>query len=487
MARSVQKTVQPLSAEPACVERLLKAVLRSKLLDRETLQEALRDLALDRRDDPDAVADHLIKSGKLSRFQARKLLQGQSAGLVLGPFQILAPIGKGGMGTVYLARDTRSEQLLALKVLTPKKARDEPRLLARFRREMEMCQRVAHPHIAWTCDVGVCQGVYYIAMEYIPGKSLYRIVSDGGPLEVSRAARLFVEIAAALDHAHHQGLIHRDLKPSNIQVTPNDHAKLLDLGLALMQGETAGAREVVGGQGYVVGTMDYIAPEQAEDAASVDPRSDIYALGSTLYFALTGKPPFPGGTTMEKLQHHREDEPQPIEEHNPKIPSRFSELVRRMMAKNPDDRFPNAHVLQSELQAWVNGEPARPLDRPGDTHFQQAVLELENAEPEAEEIEEAMPAGEQEPVGVAVLIEEAVIPVGKLVDVIPSKSTKRRTTREVPKTPPSEPAPPKPIAPAPAEKSLEEADRARPMSTAGLLLLLFLIAALAVAGMVWLR
>jgi serine/threonine protein kinase len=469
MARSVQKCVQPLSAEPACVERLLKAVMRSRLLDREKLQEALRDLALDRRDEPEAIADHLVKSGKLSRFQARKLLKGQTAGLVLGPFQILAPIGKGGMGTVYLARDTRSDQLLALKVLTPKKARDEPRLLARFRREMEMCQRVAHPHIAWTCDVGVCLGVYYIAMEYIPGKSLYRIVSDGGPLEVSRAARLFAEIAAALDHAHHQGLIHRDLKPSNIQVTPNDHAKLLDLGLALMQGETAGAREVVGGQGYVVGTMDYIPPEQVQDAAGVDPRSDIYALGSTLYFALTGRPPFPGGTTLEKLQRHRDDDPPPIEQHNAKIPPRFGELVRRMMAKNPDDRFPNAHHLQEELQAWVNGEPARPLDRPGDSQFQQAILALENAEPEEEEIEEAMPAGEQEPVGVAVLIEEEVVPVGKLVDVIPSKSAKRRTTRQLPTPPVSETA------------------AARPMSTAGLLMLILLVAALAVAGMIWLR
>jgi serine/threonine protein kinase len=487
MARPVQKCVQPLSAEPACVERLLKAVLRSRLLDREKLQDALRDLALDRRDDPESVADHLVKSGKLSRFQARKLLQGQTAGLVLGPFQILAPVGKGGMGTVYLARDTRSEQLLALKVLTPKKARDEPRLLARFRREMEMCQRVAHPHIAWTCDVGVCQGVYYIAMEYIPGKSLYRIVSDGGPLEVSRAARLFAEIAAALDHTHHQGLIHRDLKPSNIQVTPNDHAKLLDLGLALMQGETVGAREVVGGQGYVVGTMDYIAPEQAQDAAGVDPRSDIYALGSTLYFALTGRPPFPGGTTLEKLQHHRDDEPPPVEQHNAKIPPRFGELVRRMMAKNPNDRFPNAHLLQNELQAWVNGEPARPLDRAGDMQFQQAVLALENAEPEEEEIEEAMPAGESEPVGVAVLIEEEVIPVGKLVDVIPGKSAKSRTTRQSAIPPVNGKPSAKPLTAASGEKGWGEEAATRPMSTAGLLLLLLLIAALAVAGMIWLR
>src|SRR5260370_27689882 len=136
---------------------------------------------------------------------------------------------------------------------------------------MEMCQRVAHPHIAWTCDVGGCRGIYYIAMEYIPGRSLYRLVTDGGSLDFSRAARLFAEIAVALEHAHQQRLIHRDLKPSNIQITPNDHAKLLDLGLAIMQGETCTAREVVGGQGYVVGTLAYIAPPQIEHNPPLQP------------------------------------------------------------------------------------------------------------------------------------------------------------------------------------------------------------------------
>src|SRR5204863_3225714 len=124
----------------------------------------------------------------------------------------------------------------------------------------------------YTYEVGVLQGVYYIAMEYIPGQSLYRLVHEQGPLPVPRAAHLFAEVAAALDHAHGQGLIHRDLKPSNILVTPHDHAKVLDLGLALVQGEEGGDREVVGGQGYVVGTMDYIAPEQADDPTGVDPR-----------------------------------------------------------------------------------------------------------------------------------------------------------------------------------------------------------------------
>src|SRR5262249_34920284 len=152
---------------------------------------ALRSLAKAKRQDPEAVANHLVTGGQLTRFQASKLLQGAAVGLRLGPFHVLAPIGKGGMGVVYLARDTRSRQFLPLKILSPTKAREEQRLLARFRREMELSQRVAHPHIAWAFDVGVCQGVYYIAMEYIPGMSLYRRVNDQGPFPVPRAARIF--------------------------------------------------------------------------------------------------------------------------------------------------------------------------------------------------------------------------------------------------------------------------------------------------------
>ena len=133
-------------------------------------------------------------------------------------------------------------------------SREEKRLLARFRREMEMCQKVSHPYLAWTHEVGVSQGVYYIAMEYIPGRNLHRLVLEDGPLAVARAARLFAEVASALDHAHTQGLIHRDLKPSNIIVTPNDHAKLLDLGLAVVQGEKPTDREVVGPPGFARAT-----------------------------------------------------------------------------------------------------------------------------------------------------------------------------------------------------------------------------------------
>ncbi|HKI38477.1 MAG TPA: protein kinase [Gemmataceae bacterium] len=390
------KTPPPTSATPPTVEGFLKTVLRSGLLDREALQTLLRTLPLERRNDADAVADHLVKAGRLTLFQARKLLAGASLGLALGPFHVLAPIAKGGMGTVYLARDTRSGQMVALKVLPPKKAREEERLLARFRREMEMCQRVSHPHLAWTYEVGVWHGVYYIAMEYIPGRSLYRLIHDEGPLPVPRAARLFAEVCLALDHAHNQGLIHRDLKPSNIIITPNDHAKVLDLGLALMEGELQGEREVIGGEGYVVGTMDYIAPEQTTDPSKVDPRCDVYSLGCTIYFTVTGRQPFPGGTSKDKIMRHRGEEPTPIPQLNANVPPAFIGLVRWMMVKDPENRLPSAAAARHELLTWADKGSGLPLDRPEDVGYEQAVALLEAKEPSAEQIiAEVLPADEE--------------------------------------------------------------------------------------------
>ncbi|HZV04035.1 MAG TPA: serine/threonine-protein kinase [Gemmataceae bacterium] len=368
------------ASDQPTVEGFLKTVLRSGLLDRGQLQEALRDVPLNRRDDPQALADHLVRKGKLSRFQASRILKGIGRGLLLSHYQVLAPIGRGGMSTVYLARDDRSGELVALKLLPPSRWRDQERLLARFQREMELSRLVAHPHLAWTHESGFCMGVYYIAMEYIPGKNLSRIVAEGGPLKVPRAARLMAEVASGLEHSHNQGLIHRDLKPSNIMITPNDHAKVLDLGLALIEGEEA-AQDVIGGQGYIVGTMDYIAPEQTTDSTAVDGRADIYALGCTLYFALTGRPPFPGGTGRDKIRRHRQEEPTPLRELAPDVPVGFARLIERMMAKDPAQRPPSAVAVEDELRAWTSGDTVLPLDRREDAWYVQAVSALQTTEP----------------------------------------------------------------------------------------------------------
>jgi serine/threonine protein kinase len=358
-------------------EEFLRHVLRSRLLARDELQAALRGVPRDRRDDAGALADHLVRAGKLTRFQSSKLLKGASGGLIIGPFRILTPLGKGGMGTVFLVRDQRSNQLAALKILPPRLAREE-RMLARFRREMDLSRKVAHPHLAWTFEVGEHHGVQYLAMEFVPGRTLTRLVRDEGVMHWKRAARVMAEVAAALQHAHEQGVIHRDLKPSNVMITPNDHAKVLDLGLAMTHGEVVEDARVVGGQGYIVGSMDYIAPEQTLDAAKVDGRCDLYALGCTLYFALSGRQPFPGGTSKEKIQRHRTEQPTPISELVPGLPVGFVGLVEGLMCKDPSGRPPTAQLAEMELRMWATGEEEPPPDAAPGTGFDwQSLAETE--------------------------------------------------------------------------------------------------------------
>lgn len=361
------------------VEDFLTTVLRSGLLTRSQLQDALRTLPEKERDNPQQLADSLVKNGKLSRFQAHKLLKGASLGLQLGPFQIQTPIGRGGMGTVYLALDTRNQQHVAVKVLPPSLANKKGHYLARFQREMDLSMKITHPNLAHTNEVGVYKGVYFIAMEYIPGMSLHRLVTKEGPLPVARTARLFAEVATALEHAHSMNLIHRDMKPSNIMITPNDHAKVLDLGLAVFEGEGGEPIEVIGGRGYMVGSFDYMAPEQTQNSLTVDARADLYALGCSIYFTLTGRAPFPSGGKKEKVHAHRYLDPVPIAELNAAVPEKFARLVDRLMAKNPGRRIQSARALQQELLPWCQEETSRPMDPRDERSIEEAVRALADA------------------------------------------------------------------------------------------------------------
>lgn len=351
----------PKEAVPA--EEFLRCVVRSGLLEREELLTLIKGVPRPLRTDSFLLADHLVRKGKLTRFQSNKLLRGISLGMILGPFRVLAPVGKGGMSKVFLARDTRSGQLVALKILPPRLARAKQRLVERFRREMEMSQRVSHPHLAWTFEVGEFRTVPYIAMEYIPGRTLSHLVNTDGPMPLPRVVKLMVGVASALEHAHGQGLVHRDLKPSNIIVAARDHAKVVDLGLALMPGEDVTDNTVVGGGGYIVGTMDYISPEQTYDAVGVDGRADLYSLGCTMYFALTGRPPFPGGTSKEKILKHRREIPTPLATLVPGLPAYAVTLVERMMHKNAIYRPATALEVELELRSWL----ATPAESPTET------------------------------------------------------------------------------------------------------------------------
>jgi serine/threonine protein kinase len=331
----------------------VELVARSRLLDAARIHEVAARLHT-----PTArqLADELVRAGELTQFQANKLLNGHWRGLVVGPYRVLAPLGRGGMGTVYLARDTRLTEgrdehvLVALKVLPPRIAREEPRMLARFQREIEIGQRFSHPNVARTLDGGEVDGVNYLVMEYIPGQTLRDIVTATSRLTVGGAARVFADVAAGLSHIHECGLIHRDLKPGNVMVTTGGRAKLLDLGLALVLGEPRpDDHAILGGKGYILGTMDFISPEQASDATAVGFRSDLYSLGCTLYFAMTGSPPFPGGTSRDKIRWQKTLEPRPLTDFNPAVPAEFVAIVKSLMAKTPAERPVSAEAVRELL------------------------------------------------------------------------------------------------------------------------------------------
>jgi serine/threonine protein kinase len=213
-----------------------------------------------------------------------------------------------------------------------------------------------HTNIAPVHESGHIDGIHYIAMEFVSGRSLHKLVQDEGPMSVEQAAFIGMEAALALHHVHLQGLVHRDVKPANIVISSKGQVRLIDFGLAMQENEPEADESVVGGQGFIVGTMDYIAPEQTFDPSKVDARADIYGLGCSLYYALTGKPPFQGGTSLERMRRHRNDDPEPLSKLRPDLPQGFLGLIAAMMEKDPNQRIAPAGLLAADLKLWTPGD-----------------------------------------------------------------------------------------------------------------------------------
>lgn len=305
------------------------------------------------------LAKSLIQLNALTPYQARKVLAGATRGFFLGGYRILRPIGEGGMGKVFLAAREGNGQRVAIKVLPPKKAAEESQALLRFRREMELSRRVKHPNLARTLDVGSAGDVHFMVLEYIPGDSLYHTVKgkNGGPLRVPDTARFFLKVLDGLEAAHNGGLIHRDIKPSNIMVTPDGDARILDLGLA----KAANEESPLTRPNVVIGTLDYASPEQLGNAAQADRRSDLYSLGCTLYFTLSGRAPFDGGDVVNKIFKQRMEDPEPLERVSRSVPAAFAAIVRKLMAKVPDDRYQTCAELRADLARWTDPEKVRAI------------------------------------------------------------------------------------------------------------------------------
>ncbi|HVK12778.1 MAG TPA: serine/threonine-protein kinase [Gemmataceae bacterium] len=336
----------------------------------------------------------LVQRGWITPYQQAQLLGGTGDKLVIGSYRLLAPLGEGGMGIVYKAFQPKLDRTVALKIIRPQVLASRPEILSRFQREAKAIAQLNHPNVVILFDADEHNGTHFIAMEYVEGPTLEKMVRSQGPLAVRQAAEYIRQAALGLQHAFEVGLVHRDIKPSNILVaqrTPTGHTgrsslrlsrpalvtpttrsgstarlptgwgtvKVLDMGLARL---TEGIDDGGGGAqeytpltraGALLGTPDFIAPEQARDARTVTIKADIYSLGCTLYYLLTGKPPFPGGTDVQKLIRHQNEKPFPIEELRPGVPAELSKILARMLEKRPEDRYTTPQDLAEALDHYL--------------------------------------------------------------------------------------------------------------------------------------
>jgi serine/threonine protein kinase len=349
-----------MSSPPPERPRFRDTALASGLVDETQLAAAEAAVAgvFDRSAAPpadwdQALADRLVQDKLLTAFQARELMAGRRR-FRLGQYTVLDEVARGGMGQVFRAEHAMMGREVAVKVLP--RAKSTPESEAAFRREMRMLGRLDHENLVRAFDAGYDAMVYYLVTELVPGLDLKRQVQKYGPLDEPQAASVISQAARGLAYAHDQGLVHRDVKPGNIIVLPDGRAKVLDLGLAGSQIEEESSR-----LGRVVGTMDYIAPEQIRAPDDVGPSADIYALGCTLYYAVTGQVPFPGGTRREKMQRHLTTPPVPVRELAPRLRVEFCRVIEAMMAKDPAERLPSAADVVERLRPWT---PAAPIAMP---------------------------------------------------------------------------------------------------------------------------
>ncbi len=292
------------------------------------------------------LAEKLVELDVLTAYQVAQLKEGRTK-FNLGPYIITDFIGQGGMGQVFKAVHDMMGRESAVKVLPLNRA--TPEAIVNFTREIRTQAQLDHPNLVRAFDAGYDGNVYYLVTEYVPGTDLRRLVRSRGPLNMQQAAHIIAQAARGLEHAHQRGLIHRDVKPGNILVTPEGQAKVSDLGLSgfmHLVDEDPRARKVVG-------TPDYLSPEQIRSPATITSVSDIYSLGCTLYYSVTGKVPFPGGSTAEKARRHLEETPWHPRRFNPDISEDFVELIADMMEKDPTKRIQTCGDVVARLEPWA--------------------------------------------------------------------------------------------------------------------------------------
>lgn len=314
-------------------------------------EDELRAAVLDAKGDIERLTKQLLAKGLLTPFQCSALKEGQGATLRVGNYDILDRLGAGGMGTVFKARHRRMKRVVALKVLAVNLSKN-PVFVKRFQREVETIACLGHPNVVMAYDADEADAGHFLVMEFVNGRDLAACVEQEGQMPLARAVDCILQAARGLAYAHSQGIIHRDIKPHNLLRDENGVVKVTDLGLARLnhgvEGPAAGTDVTMAGG--VIGTADYMPPEQAVDSTTIDHRADIYSLGCTLHYLLTGKPPFSAATIMSLLLKHRDAEIPSLRAVRSDAPAQLDDLFQRMMAKNPDGRVRQMAAVVAELE-----------------------------------------------------------------------------------------------------------------------------------------
>jgi serine/threonine protein kinase len=346
---------------PQTVPELLDRLRKSGLVPADRLEGFLVGLNTSGRapKKPGELLSLLIDAGMISQFHADRLAAGKYKGFQLGSYLILDQLGTGGMGQVYLAEHMTMRRLVGLKVL-PTWGGEDVVSRERFFREARAAAALDHPNIVRVFDLCQEGRLYYLVMEYVDGISLQAMVAKLGPLNVHAAAGYARQVAYGLSHAHSLGFVHRDIKPANLLLDRTGVVKVLDFGLVRSQADAGSNLTKQLDNKSILGTADYVAPEQAVDSSRVDIRADIYSLGATLYFLLAGRTLFPEGRTAQKLVWQQIKDPTPIRQLRPEVPAELAEVLHAMIEKKPEDRFQSPAEVFDALAPWTRGDIAPP-------------------------------------------------------------------------------------------------------------------------------
>jgi len=345
--------IRPASAAAVDLHGLLSAARTLGLIAADDLKRFAEGAS----GDAVRLARTLVQAGKLTPYQAGALLQGKARGLLIGHYLVLEKLGVGGMGVVFKARHRPSARVVALKMLPPSFGRDRD-AVRRFRREFEVASRLSHPNLVAAIEASEDRGVHFLTMDYIEGYDLERLVTNGGPLALKLALHCAIQAARGLEAAHAQGIIHRDIKPGNVMIDSAGSIRVLDLGLARVIEATSDFGRSVNGSltqtGTLMGTIDFLAPEQADNAKRADHRADIYSLGCTLWYLLAARPISPEGTLTQKLIWHQTNATPVLSQTCPAVGPRLDAVFQKMLAKKPAERHQTMAELIGDLETCLS-------------------------------------------------------------------------------------------------------------------------------------